>query len=160
MQKKNDCQKFIKNFRAKNGLEATDENLIATIHLMNTHGIDINAALDQSSRSSNDHGVDAWYYDEKDRTLFIYQSKLTESKTHVRKGFNDLISAFQKSCIDGFKLVIVGSADHEDEYSRNLKDCAAGNPDIVLLCFIGVSITPTNFQVSPTNLCFKLIEFS
>ena len=93
MQKKTDCQKFIKKFRAKNGLEATDENLISTIHLMNTHGIDLDAALDQSSRSSNDHGVDAWYYDEKDRTLFIYQSKLSESKTLVKKGFNDLISA-------------------------------------------------------------------
>ncbi|HZM02102.1 MAG TPA: hypothetical protein VFC44_03675 [Candidatus Saccharimonadales bacterium] len=48
---KEDCQKAIKAFRAKQGVEATDENIIATIHLMNTHGVDFHAALDQSSRS-------------------------------------------------------------------------------------------------------------
>ncbi len=49
MLKKDDCIKSIKKFRAKNGLEASDENTIATVHLMNTHGIDIHAALDQKS---------------------------------------------------------------------------------------------------------------
>jgi hypothetical protein len=34
------CLKAVKNFRAKQGVEAADENIIATIHLMNTHGLD------------------------------------------------------------------------------------------------------------------------
>ncbi len=73
---KDKCVPVIKSFRAKYALESSDENTIATIHLMNTHGIDIHAALDQSSRSGNDHGIDAWFYDEHDRNLFIYQSKM------------------------------------------------------------------------------------
>src|ERR1035438_2405650 len=68
---KDDCLQVIKKFRAKYALDASDENVIATIHLMNTHGIDIHAALDQSSRSSNDNGIDAWYFDELGRALFI-----------------------------------------------------------------------------------------
>src|ERR1035438_5533405 len=92
---KENCQKAIKAFRAKQGVEATDENIIATIHLMNTHGVDLHAALDQSSRSGNDHGVDAWFYDEAKSELFIYQSKLTESKTAALRGLGDLDSARQ-----------------------------------------------------------------
>ena len=87
---KDDCLQVIKKFRAKHALDASDENVIATIHLMNTHGIDIHAALDQSSRSSNDNGIDAWYFDEVGRALFIYQSKLTESKALALKGLTDL----------------------------------------------------------------------
>ena len=87
---KDDCVQVIKKFRAKHALDASDENVIATIHLMNTHGIDIHAALDQSSRSSNDNGIDAWYFDEVGRALFIYQSKLTESKALALKGLTDL----------------------------------------------------------------------
>lgn len=90
MLKKEDCLKVVRSFRAKHGFEATDENTIATIHLMNSHGIDANAALDQSSRSSSDHGIDAWYYGETNCQLFIYQSKLTESKALTLKGLNDL----------------------------------------------------------------------
>jgi len=93
--KKNVCLTAIKRFRAKHGLEAIDENIIATIHLMNTHGIDVHAALDQSSRSGNDHGIDAWHYDQSSRELFVYQSKLTESKTSTLRGFNDLSEARQ-----------------------------------------------------------------
>jgi hypothetical protein len=95
MIKKNGCLGAIKSFRAKHGLEASDENIIATVHLMNTHGIDVHAALDQSSRSGNDHGIDAWYYDQHTEELFIYQSKLTESKTFTLRGFNDLSDARQ-----------------------------------------------------------------
>jgi hypothetical protein len=51
MIRKEDCQKVIRTFRAKHGIDATDENVIATVHLMNAHGLDVHAALDQSSRS-------------------------------------------------------------------------------------------------------------
>lgn len=92
---KDDCIKAIKAFRAKQGIEATDENIIATIHLMNTHGVDLNAAQDQSSRSGNDHGIDAWFYDDKANELLIYQSKLTESRQAALRGLGDLDNARQ-----------------------------------------------------------------
>jgi hypothetical protein len=92
---KDDCIKAVKSFRAKQGVEASDENIIATIHLMNTHGMDLNSAMDQSSRSGNDHGVDAWFYDDKVNELLIYQSKLTESRPGAVRGLGDLDYARQ-----------------------------------------------------------------
>jgi hypothetical protein len=84
------CLKDIKSLRAKHAIERSDENVIAAVHLMNTHGVDLNAALDQSSPCGNDHGVDAWYYDETKKKLYVYQSKLSESKTTTLSGFGDL----------------------------------------------------------------------
>ncbi len=59
------------------------------------------------------------------------------------KGFYDLIEAFNNmqavsynSQMEGWKLVIVGDADHEDEYSRNLKVKAKKNDNIVLTGFL------------------------
>jgi len=95
MIKKELCLQKIRSFRAKQGLDSSDENIIATIHLMNSHGIDRNASLDQSSRSGNDHGIDAWYYDDTKNELLIYQSKLSESKSLVLRGLSDLDSARQ-----------------------------------------------------------------
>ena len=42
------------------------------------------------------------------------------------KGFHDLVEAYRKSDTP-LKLVVVGSADHEDEYSRNLTKQASDN---------------------------------
>src|SRR5262245_2275060 len=95
MIRKEDCQRLIRTFRAKHGIDASDENVIATVHLMNAHGLDVHAALDQSSRSGNDRGIDAWYYNEADNELHIYQSKLTESKAFALRGLNDLDTARQ-----------------------------------------------------------------
>ncbi len=104
MLNKDDCVHAVKTFRARHGLDAGDENVIATIHLMNTHGVDVHAALDQSSRSANDHGIDAWYFHEANRELFIYQSKLTESKSLALRGISDLDRArlwLEQIIIDG-----------------------------------------------------------
>ncbi|MDD5736903.1 MAG: glycosyltransferase family 4 protein [Candidatus Omnitrophica bacterium] len=49
------------------------------------------------------------------------------------KGFHDLVKA---AIPLGWKLVIAGKADHEDKYSRELKERAVGNPNIVLTGFI------------------------
>lgn len=51
------------------------------------------------------------------------------------KGLHDLIEAFSKMDTS-WKLVIAGDADHEDSYSRSLKQQAQGNPNIVLTGFI------------------------
>lgn len=95
MLRKEDCLRAIKTFRAKQGLDASDENIIATIHLMNAHGLDIAAALDQSSRAADDHGIDAWFYDDEKQELYIYQSKLSEGKGLALRGFGDLDRARQ-----------------------------------------------------------------
>jgi len=90
MLSKDICLKAARKFRAKNGLDTADENLIATIHLMNVHGIDAHTALDQSSRGANDSGIDAWFYDDGSRRLIIYQSKLTEARSQTLRGLDDL----------------------------------------------------------------------
>lgn len=51
------------------------------------------------------------------------------------KGFHDLIAAFAKVSPQGFKLAIAGDADHEDAYSRSLKELARKH-DVVLTGFI------------------------
>lgn len=59
------------------------------------------------------------------------------------KGFHDLISVFlelkKKSLLDGWKLVIVGEADHQTSYSRRLKEEASVNPEITLTGFLSGS---------------------
>jgi hypothetical protein len=104
MLRKEDCLKAIKAFRAKHGLDASDENIVATVHLMNSHSLDVHAALDQSSRASNDNGIDAWQYDDATGELFVYQSKFGESKALVVRGLVDLNRArlwLEKVIIDG-----------------------------------------------------------
>lgn len=51
------------------------------------------------------------------------------------KGFHDLIAAFAKVSPQGFRLAIAGDADHEDAYSRSLKELARKH-DVVLTGFI------------------------
>lgn len=51
------------------------------------------------------------------------------------KGLHDLIDAYEK--LDShWCLVIAGDADHEDDYSRSLKQRAAKNPKIILTGYI------------------------
>lgn len=85
--------KSTKNFKVKYGIERADESLIASIHCMNQHGIDYNAALDQSSEGPNEIGFDAWHYEKQEKTLYFYKSKFTENKSEVLKGLNELLKA-------------------------------------------------------------------
>lgn len=82
--------KTIKDFKVRFALDATDENVVTTIHLMNTHLIDKDTALDQSSLGTSDYGIDGWYYESRTNELFIYQSKLTDSKGLALRGLKDL----------------------------------------------------------------------
>lgn len=64
---------------------------------------------------------------------------LAVSRFVPEKGLHDLIQAFNKSHIgrDGdWQLVIAGQADHEDEYSANLKKLAQENPSVVLTGYV------------------------
>ncbi len=80
MPTKEECVEAAAAFRKDYAIEASDENLIATMHLVNKHGLNPETPIVQSSHSGNDHGIDAWHYLESQQALFIYQSKLTESK--------------------------------------------------------------------------------
>lgn len=57
------------------------------------------------------------------------------------KGFTDLVESFHRVSSMGdsnsnrWKLVIVGDADHEDEFSRDLKQKSSRIPDVVLTGF-------------------------
>lgn len=48
------------------------------------------------------------------------------------KGFSDLITAFEKTSVPGWKLAIVGDGDHRTRYSRRLKDQANSCRRVVL----------------------------
>ncbi len=85
--------KTIRDFKIRYALDATEENVVTTLHLMNTHNIDKDTALDQSSLGSSDFGIDGWYYDTKANQLFIYQSKLTDSRGLALLGLKGLASA-------------------------------------------------------------------
>lgn len=60
---------------------------------------------------------------------------LTIGRLVPEKGFHDLIAAFSSIDTD-WQLVIAGAADHEDDYSRNLKQQAAGDSRIIMTGFI------------------------
>ena len=57
-------------------------------------------------------------------------SRLVPEKRHL-----DLIAAFQAAGLDGWKLVLVGDADHHDQYARSVLDAAAVKPAVVCTGF-------------------------
>lgn len=75
-------------------------------------------------------------------TVFLDQFDLTKNKyiLHVsrlvpEKRHLDLIAAFNQANLPGYKLAIVGSADHPDDYINAVVNAAACNPNIVLTGF-------------------------
>lgn len=52
------------------------------------------------------------------------------------KGIHDLMDAYVQAALPGWKLVIVGEADHADAYSMGLKQKAASIPGVVLTGFL------------------------
>ncbi len=55
----------------------------------------------------------------------------TAARLVPEKGLHDLIEAFE-GMNTSLKLVIAGDSDHEDEYSKSLKEAASNNPDIIM----------------------------
>jgi glycosyltransferase involved in cell wall biosynthesis len=54
-------------------------------------------------------------------------SRLVPEKRHT-----DLIAAFSRAGLKGWKLVLVGGSDHRTQYAQKLTELAAGNPDVVM----------------------------
>ena len=61
---------------------------------------------------------------------------LTVGRLVPEKGFHDLVAAFNKLISQNGRLVIVGKADHEDIYSRELKRNAGKNSKIIFTGFL------------------------
>src|SRR5260370_33828885 len=93
MQTREILSKQISDFKARYGVQDQDEHIITTIHLTNVHRLDLSSAQDQTSHGAGDHGIDGWQYDEKSCSLYIYQSKLSQSKTTVLAGLSSLQQA-------------------------------------------------------------------
>lgn len=63
-------------------------------------------------------------------------SRLVPEKRH-----HDLIQAFVLARLDGWKLVLVGAADHPDAYARSVLDAASASPNVVCVGFqVGVGL--------------------
>ena len=143
MQTKDNALKSIKEFRLRHSIEGTEENIATTLHIMNTHLIDEHEALDHSSRSGDDHGIDGWHFDENTGEMFIYQSKLSESKPLAIKGMNDLINA--KEWLE--TVLIDGSVDKlpSNNCLYNLYTTLASKKDkIRKISFILISLFNSN----------------
>ena len=93
MQLRTDIEKEIRSFKTKHSIDLQDEHVIATMHLVNEHLVDIPVAQDRTSPGSSDYGIDAWHFDSPSKTLYLYQSKLTNSRTLAVGGFQNLTSA-------------------------------------------------------------------
>lgn len=61
---------------------------------------------------------------------------ITMGRFVPEKRFDWLIEAFQRVRFNGYKLVLVGDSDHNDQYSVQLKKMARENDNVVLTGFI------------------------
>jgi glycosyltransferase involved in cell wall biosynthesis len=66
----------------------------------------------------------------KKNRYIILVSRMVPEKRHL-----DLIHAFNQAKIEGYKLALVGSSDHPDEYVTDVIKTASENPNIVLTGF-------------------------
>ncbi|HDH11969.1 MAG TPA: glycosyltransferase family 1 protein [Nitrospirae bacterium] len=122
------------------------------------------------------NGVEIPFPADTEETLQKYGLKkkryiLAVGRFVPEKGFHDLIEAFIRLQVEGrkseaekWKLAIVGSADHEDKYSLDLKATADKYNDIVLTGFLtgrslqelyshaGIFVLPSYFEGLPIVL--------
>jgi glycosyltransferase involved in cell wall biosynthesis len=89
---------------------------------------------------------------------------LLVSRFVPEKRHSDLIDGFAKARLNGWKLVLVGDADHPGEYVRMVREKAASNSDVVLTGFLtgddlkamyqyaGVFVLPSSHEGLPISL--------
>jgi|GEM_PF-1731165 len=135
--------KIIQDFRKKYALESEDEHVVLSIHLMSKHSIDKNASLDQTSKGGGDEGIDGWFLSEDEGSLYVYQSKFSESKTLVLSGLNDL----NRGVLWLEKVIVDGKVDKipKNPVLYNLYTVLSQSKDrIRKIVFILVSLFDTN----------------
>lgn len=74
------------------------------------------------------YALERYGLDTKRYVLLV--SRFVPEKRHL-----DLINAFNEARLLGWKLVLVGDADHPDEYSKNIKSVAKKLPNVVMTGF-------------------------
>lgn len=75
------------------GTNMNDESLVVAMHLEFNFRVAWSNAYLQASQGKDDHGIDGWHYHKEEKKLYIFQSKLTDNKTLVLKGLDDLTRA-------------------------------------------------------------------
>jgi len=90
--------------------------------------------LDSETSALDKHGLQIGKY-------VLQVSRFVPEKRHF-----DLIEAFERAAVAGFKLALVGDAHHPDSYEKALKERAAANPAIVLTGFLGGNELKAIFQ--------------
>jgi hypothetical protein len=89
-----DYMKEINKFKIANGFDASDDKMLAILHLMNTHSLDWAQAVAQTALD-NDHGMDAYHYANLSHKLTIYKSRLTKYPMHAVQGLIALRTSFE-----------------------------------------------------------------
>jgi len=89
----------------------------------------------------------------------VLVSRFVPEKRHL-----DLIEAFTKAALPGWRLALVGDADHPGEYVEKVKKAAAENPNVVLTGFqtggdlkamyqyAGIFVLPSSHEGLPISL--------
>jgi glycosyltransferase involved in cell wall biosynthesis len=100
--------------------------LVRTRHGKDSHLIPNGVVLPQipdSAKTLDSFGLASGKY-------VLLVSRLVREKRHV-----DLLEAFRLAALEGWKLVLVGGADHADAYARELQAIAVNQPDVVMTGF-------------------------
>jgi glycosyltransferase involved in cell wall biosynthesis len=74
------------------------------------------------------HTLEKYALDKKRYIILV--SRFVQEKRHL-----DLINAFDRAHLPGWKLVLVGDADHPSDYSREIKAKSKAIPNVVLTGF-------------------------
>ena len=112
-------------------------DMMSRRHSVDSHiipnGVNI-PELDADSRFIDEYGL-------KKEKYILLVSRFVPEKRHL-----DLIRAFTSANLNGWKLVLVGDADHPGAYDREIRKQADAHPDIVLTGFIGGDRLKSIFQ--------------
>ncbi len=108
-------------------ISETIANLVKKNHAVESFLIPNGVVLQELSKSKvalQNYGLTKYKY-------ILMVSRLVPEKRHL-----DLIRAFKKADLEGWKLVLVGSSDHPDDYSNQVVSQCMNTPNIISTGFL------------------------